>query len=82
MEGIAAAMNKFNAKPQPPKADRPKNPRPSTPQPPATPPAPPFAIELNKVETVENTCTAYFIVRNTTADLLARTRAHLDGIPR
>jgi hypothetical protein len=36
----------------------------------ATPPAPQFAIELNKVETVAGTCTAYFIVRNATADLL------------
>ena len=43
----------------------------------ATPPAPQFAIELNKVETVENTCTAYFIVRNTTADLLAQVNVQL-----
>jgi hypothetical protein len=37
----------------------------------AAPPAPQFAIELNKVETIAGTCTAYFIVRNMTADLLA-----------
>ena len=39
--------------------------------------ATPFAIELNKVETVENTCTAYFIVRNTTPDLLAQVNVQL-----
>jgi hypothetical protein len=37
----------------------------------------PFAIELNKVETVENACTAYFIVRNTTADPLAQVNIQL-----
>lgn len=43
----------------------------------AAPAEPAFAIELNKVETVENTCTAYFIVRNTTADLLAQVNVQL-----
>lgn len=41
-EGLAAAMNKFNAKPQPPRPPKPERPtgaRPATPQPPATPPA-------------------------------------------
>ncbi len=45
--------------------------------PPATEATAQFAIELNKVETVEGTCTAYFIVRNTTADLLATVNVQL-----
>ena len=55
----------------------PATPAAATPPVAATPGEPAFAIELNKVETVENTCTAYFIVRNTTADLLAQVNVQL-----